>query len=260
LALRQNRAVKLDLQRAFDVAKAATEAGAAVALGHFRRGVSVEIKSDDTPVTVADREAEAAIIAIIRDAFPEHGILGEESGELIKADTHWIIDPIDGTRGFAAGGQFWGPLIALEHQGKIVAGALSLPVLGETYVAAKGLGCWRRGERIQLSTESRWKAATLSLGELRRIGQRFGWERFNQLVATCASVRSFGDVGAAVMLLSGRADAWLEAGVAPWDIAPQKILVEEAGGRVTDLSASKSALLATNGHLHEHVLELLGAE
>jgi histidinol-phosphatase len=247
----------VDLKRVFDVAKAATEAGSAVALSHFRRGVTVELKADQSPVTIADREAEAAIFAVIRDAFPEHGILGEESGEVIRSDTRWIVDPIDGTRGFTAGGSFWGPLIALEHEGRIVAGALALPVLGETYVAARGLGCWNRGERVKLSSVTSWDAATLSLGEIRRIAQRVGWERFESLVSSCLSVRSFGDVGAAVMLLSGRADAWLEAGVSPWDIAPQKVLVEEAGGRVTDLSDTKSAILATNGHLHDHVLRAI---
>jgi histidinol-phosphatase len=161
--MRQNRSV--DLKRAMDVAKAATEAGGAVALSHFRRGVTVELKPDETPVTVADREAEAAIFAVIRDAFPDHGILGEESGEVVHSSTRWIVDPIDGTRGFANGGSFWGPLIALEHAGTIVAGALALPVLGETYVAARGLGCWNRGERVRLSTVSTWSAATLSLGD-----------------------------------------------------------------------------------------------
>jgi histidinol-phosphatase len=255
--MRQNRSV--DLKRAFDVAKAATEAGAAVALSHFRRGVAVELKEDQSPVTIADREAEAAIFAVIRAAFPDHGILGEESGEVAHSTTRWIVDPIDGTRGFAAGGSFWGPLIALEHDGTIVAGALALPVLGETYVAARGLGCWQRGERVQLSSVTEWSQATLSLGEVRRIAQRIGWDRFQTLVSTCLSVRSFGDVGAAVMLLSGRADAWLEAGVSPWDIAPQKILVEEAGGRFTDLSDAKSALLATNGHLHDQVLAIVAS-
>jgi histidinol-phosphatase len=248
----------VDLERAFDVAKSAAEAGASVALAHFRRGVTVELKADESPVTIADRDAEAAIFAVIRDAFPDHGIVGEESGEVSSGQARWIVDPIDGTRGFAAGGSFWGPLIALEHGGRIVAGALALPVVGETYVAARGLGCWRGAERVTLSTTARWQDATLSLGELRRIGERFGWERFQMLVSTCLSVRSFGDVGAAAMLLSGRADAWIEAGVAPWDIAPQQVLVDEAGGRVTDLSTDKSAIVATNGALHDHVLRQLG--
>lgn len=240
-----------------DVARAATEAGAAVALAHFRRGVAVEWKPDASPVTVADREAEAAIFAVIRDAYPDHALLGEESGAHAGGDVRWIVDPIDGTRGFVNGGSCWGPLIALEAGGKLVVGALALPVTGELYVAARGLGCWRGRDRVVLSRTARWQDATLSLGELRRIGDRIGWERLRELASTCLSARSFGDVGAAVMLLSGRADAWIEAGVSPWDVAPQQVLVEEAGGRTTDLSDAKSGLLATNGALHDHVLAIL---
>ncbi|HEU0033549.1 MAG TPA: inositol monophosphatase family protein [Kofleriaceae bacterium] len=247
------------LQRAFDVARAAAEAGGSIALGHYRAGVAVERKGDGSPVTIADREAEAAIVAVIRDAFPDHGILGEEGGELATGSARWIIDPIDGTHGFANGGLFWGPLVALEAGGEIVAGALALPVLGELYVAAKGLGCWRDRERVTLSTTSRWEDATVSFGQLRRIATRIGWDRLQRIIDTAGSARSYGDVGAAVMLLSGRAEVWLEAGVAPWDIAPQQILVTEAGGRFVDLSTEKSALLAANAPLFEHVRALCGA-
>lgn len=249
----------VDLQRALAVAREACATAGDIAMRHFRDGVAVEWKSDASPVTAADREAETAIVAIIRSAFPDHAILGEETGSHGGSTARWLVDPIDGTRGFAAGGMFWGPLVALEHGGQIVAGALGLPVVGEFYAAARGLGCWRGSERVRLSTVARWGDAVISLGELRRIAARFGDARLLEVLRSCASARSFGDVGAAVMLLSGRADVWIEAGVSPWDVAPHHVLVAEAGGRTTDVSDSTgSAIIATNGALHDHALELLG--
>src|SRR5512135_2338952 len=133
----------LDLDLALDTARRAVEAASAAALAHFRRGVRVETKPDRTPVTAADRDAEAAVVRVIREAFPSHAILGEESGAHEgDAATRWIVDPIDGTRGFTRGGAFWGPLVALEHEGRIVAGAMGMPAMSETFWAAQGRGAW----------------------------------------------------------------------------------------------------------------------
>lgn len=253
--------MELDLEQAMGVARRAAEAAATAALAHFRIGVAVEWKADESPVTAADREAEAEIVRTIRAVFPTHAITGEESGELAGDRAYrWIVDPVDGTRGFTRGGSFWGPLIALEHHGEVVVGALGLPVLGEIYVAAKGLGCWRDDHRVHLSTIARFGEATLSLGEQRRIADRLGLDAYWRLVRGAQVVRSFGDVGAAAMLLGGRADAWIEAGVNEWDIAPQKILVAEAGGRIDELPViadGKRGVIATNGHLHAELHALL---
>jgi fructose-1,6-bisphosphatase/inositol monophosphatase family enzyme len=135
----------LDLAKAMDVARRAVEAASAASLAHFRRGVHVERKPDRTPVTQADRDSEAAILAVVRDAFPDLAFLGEETGAHAgSAETRWIVDPLDGTKGFTRGGGFWGALAALEHQGRVVAGAMALPALGETYWAARGKGAWLR--------------------------------------------------------------------------------------------------------------------
>ncbi|MEO8703729.1 MAG: inositol monophosphatase family protein [Kofleriaceae bacterium] len=253
----------IDLEQALAVARRAAEAAATAALAHVGTGVPIEYKADESPVTAADREAEAAIVAILREAFPTHAITGEESGELAgDRRSRWIVDPVDGTRGFTRGGMFWGPLIALEHDGAIVAGALGLPVLGEIYVAARGLGCWRGSERITVSTTARWADATLSLGEQRRIIDQLGLEAYLRIVRGAQTVRSFGDVGAAAMLLAGRADAWIECGVSEWDVAPQRILVEEAGGRFLELprTGGKYSVIATNGHVHDELVALLRPE
>ncbi len=251
----------LDLAKALATARRAVSAAAEAGLRHFRRGVAVETKPDRTPVTAADRDAEAAILAVIRDAFPDHAILGEESGAHGGGPSRWIVDPLDGTRGFSRGGFFWGPLVALEHRGEVVAGAMALPVLGETYWAATGMGAFRDGERLRVSGVADWRDATVSCGELGRLLEPPYAGGVAHLARTAASARCYGDLAGAMLVLTGRAEAWLERGVKVWDVAPIKVLVEEAGGRFTDLAGRASVesghALATNGRLHEHVLAAL---
>jgi histidinol-phosphatase len=260
---------EIDLDRALEVARAAADAGARAAMRHFRRDVAVERKPDRSPVTVADRESEAAILGIVRAAFPAHAILAEESGAHVgAADARWIIDPLDGTRGFTRGGSFWGPLVALEHEGAIVVGAMALPALGLAYFAARGRGAWRReGEeapvRLAVSGVADWEEATLSLGEPRALLAPPWRDGVVALGTTAASTRCYGDLAGCAQLLDGRADAWIEAGVQTWDLAPLAVLVEEAGGRLTDRqgrpSVTGGCAVATNGRLHAHVLAALGA-
>jgi len=259
----------LDLDRAHATARRAVEAAAAASLPHFRSGVRVEVKPDRTPVTAADRDAEAAVVSVIRDAFPSHAILGEETGAHAgDAATRWIVDPIDGTRGFTRGGSFWGPLVALEHEGQVVAGAMAMPAVSEAFWAARGRGAWMGREgaapvRLQVSGISDWEEASLSFGEFRGV---FAPERERAVLAlarSAAQARCYGDLAGAAMVLTGRAEAWIEAGVKIWDIAPLKILAEEAGGRFTDLAGIPTAgsgnCLLSNGLVHEHVLAALSA-
>ncbi len=258
----------LDLERALATAREAVAAASAAALAHFRRGVRVETKPDRTPVTAADRESEAAIAAVVRAAFPGHGFVGEETGATAGGgEARWIVDPIDGTRGFTRGGSFWGPLVALEFRGEIVAGAMALPALSESYWAARGLGAFvqRGGEepvRLRVSGISAWEEATLSLGEMHFLLAPDLAPKMLRLVAASAQTRCYGDLAGCAMLLTGRAEAWLETGVKIWDLAALKILVEEAGGRFTDFAGRATAesgnCVASNGLVHEHVLSVLG--
>jgi len=256
-----------DLQAIVDTARAAADAASAASLSFFRSGIRVETKPDRTPVTEADRAAEAAIFAVIRARFPEHALLGEETGEHAGSSVaRWIVDPLDGTRGFTRGGSFWGPLIAFELRGRIVAGAMAMPALGETYWAGKGLGAYRsvRGEpatRLQVSGIADFADATLSLGEPRcLLAPPFG-ERITALALSAAQTRCYGDLAGCALLLRGQAEVWIEAGVKIWDLAPLSILVEEAGGRFTDFEGNETVAsghcIASNGKLHEHVLSAL---
>lgn len=263
-----------DLPRLVLAAREAAAAAAAVALSHWRRlpvGFDdLERKDDGSPVTVADREAEAAAIAVLARATPGVPILGEESG-LVGAGaaggdaaggTRWIVDPLDGTIGFARGGVMWGPLVGLEHEGAVVVGAMELPVLRSAYWAGKGLGCHRDGQRLHVARTARWADAVVSLGGMKRTLYRHpagaGVER---LVRTAKTSRAYGDVGSCAMLLDGTADCWIEAGVKVWDLAAPRVLVEEAGGRFTDFAGTPGhttgEAVATNGLLHAHVLEVL---
>ena len=254
----------LDVARAVTVAREAAAAAGAAALRHWRGELRVERKPDRTPVTVADREAEAAALAIIQAAFPTHGILAEESGaQRPGARSRWIVDPLDGTRGFSRGGAFWGPTVALEHEGAIVAGAIGLPALGELYWAGRGQGCYRDGARLRVSAVVELAEATMSLGELSCLLQPPHDAAVLRLIRETASTRAYGDLYACTWVLNGRADVWLEAGVRIWDIAPMQILVEEAGGRFTDFAGvptvGSGCAVASNGHVHQAVLDRLRA-
>ena len=248
----------VETSRALTVAREGVAAAGAAALAHLRKGIVVETKPDLSPVTAADRAAEDEIVAIIRAAFPDHAILGEEGGERGTGTTRWIVDPIDGTRGFARGGIMWGPMIALEDRGELVVAAMALPAQGITYWAAKGEGAYRDGTRLQVSGVADLADATLSLGELRRMVQRQG---IVDLMGRAASTRCYGDLAGCALVLDGKAEAWIEGGVKPWDLAAPALLVAEAGGRFTDWQGGPSFEagygIASNGVLHDAVLRAL---
>jgi histidinol-phosphatase len=257
-----NQTPDVSLERAVEAARRAAVAGGAASLRHWRTALHIERKDDASPVTAADRESEAAILAILRAEFPGHDVLAEESGASGEGGRYrWVVDPLDGTRGFSRGGAFWGPIIALEDNGTVVAGAMGIPALGEVYFAARGRGAFCNGEPLRVSTVARWEEATFSLGELRYLLAPATAARMTALITSAASARCHGDVASAAMLLQGRAEAWIEAGVQPWDVAALRVLVAEAGGRVTELPASSGwpplSLLFSNSELHDTLCEAL---
>jgi histidinol-phosphatase len=253
----------LDLEHAMTVARLAAEAGGHAALEHFDRGIKRERKADGSFVTAADRAAEAAILEILCEAFPSHSVLSEESGVQEGDPTlRWIVDPLDGTHRFARGLRFWGPLIALVRRGEVVVGAMSMPVVNETYWAAKGQGCWLNGARRRVSAIGDWRDANLSLGSLSRIVDSPAGAGVMSLVRSCDYTIAGGDLSGAGLLLKGEAEAWMEAGVKTWDVAPMAIMVREAGGVFTDLAGDDTvatgSACATNAALSAHVRTALG--
>ena len=244
-----------------DAMVAAARAGGAVALAHFHRGVDVTLKADRSPVTIADREAEQVIVASLSRACPDHGFLGEEGGASGPAGRRFIVDPIDGTRNFTRGIPYWAALVALEEDGAITAGVIHQPVSGEVYTARRGGGAHLDGVRIHVSTTDTLAEATVAHGTLRILRRRGRWDGFERLVDGTRSQRGFGDFLAYAWLAAGRVDVALGLNLKIWDLAAPKIVVEEAGGRLTDLDGNDSltsgTALATNGLLHAAALQTL---
>ncbi|MCI0545690.1 MAG: histidinol phosphate phosphatase [Candidatus Rokubacteria bacterium] len=243
-----------------DAAIAAARAAGAIAMRYYGGGFEVTIKPDQTPVTQADREAEQAITAILGAAFPETGFLGEEFGQRGPTARRWIIDPIDGTKNFVRGIPFWAVLIALEEHGEITTGVVLNPVTDELYWARKGDGAWAGGTRVRVSPCARMEEATLLHSSLALLRDGW-WDGFVRLVDATPRSRGFGDYYGYCLLAHGKAEIYLETDLKAWDVAPMKILVEEAGGRLTTFAGTDDiydgTVLATNGRLHAEALRLL---
>ena len=248
------------LERALDAAVAAARAAGTIARKYFTGDFDVTIKPDQSPVTQADREAEQAITAILRDAFPDHGILGEEFGGQGARDRRWIVDPIDGTRNFVRRIPIWATLIALEEHGEIIAGVIHTAT-GEMYTAIRGGGAYVDGRRIRVSDVATVSEAFLIHAGLALVKQAGRWDRFMRLVDASHRQRGFGDYMGYTLVAEGKAEIYYELDLKPWDLAPCKLIVEEAGGRFTDVDGLPTiysgSALATNGHLHDAALALV---
>src|SRR5262249_17334714 len=248
---------------ALTAAVAAARAAGEIAMKYYRGGFEVTIKADKTPVTKADREAEQAITRILGQAFPDWGFLGEEFGEKGPQDTRWVIDPIDGTNNFVRGIPIWAVLIALEERGEVTTGVVFNPVSDELFTARRGEGAHRNGERIRVSDREDIKAATVLHSGLKLVREAGFWDGLVRLFDASARTRGFGDYYGYGLVAEGKAEIYVEVDLKPWDVAPVKILVEEAGGRLTDFSGRPTIyggkVLATNGRLHAEALHLLTA-
>ena len=231
-------------------------------LAHYNAGTPVETKADRTPVTAADREAEAEMRRAIAAAFPSHAILGEEEGETAgTAPVRWIIDPLDGTRTFVRGVPLFGTLVGIEVRDVPVVGVIHLPALDETIAAGRGEGCTWNGRPCRVSSCTRLADATVVVTDERSARARSGgWER---LAAGSAMQRTWGDCYGYALVATGRADVALDPAMNVWDCAALLPVIEEAGGRFTDWSGRATIrggdAVATNGVLHDAVLAALSA-
>jgi histidinol-phosphatase len=240
---------------------AAAKAAGEVAMRYYRGDFEVTSKPDHTPVTQADREAEQAIKRVLGRAFPNDGFLGEEFGEEGPKDRRWIIDPIDGTRNFIRRIPIWAVLIGLEEAGEVTAGVVFNPASNELLWARRGDGAWSGAERLRVSACAAMKDAFLLHSDLHLLREAGYWDRFMRILDAAGRTRGFGDYYGYGLVAAGKADIYLETDLKPWDVAPVKILVEEAGGRLTDFSGTPTiyggSVLATNGHLHDLALRAL---
>ncbi len=227
---------------------------------YFNGDFTVSIKDDRTPVTQADVECEHAIREIILGSFPDHGFFGEETGKTrLDAESLWLVDPIDGTKGFVRQYPFFSTQIALMRGGEIVLGVSSGTMFDETIWAERGQGAWLNGKKLAVSSEDNIHLAAISTGNLKSLAQGDGWAKLGELVAVADRIRGYGDFYHYHLLASGKIEAVIESDVNILDIAALSIIVEEAGGLFTDLNGKSPNLdtrsvLAANPALHKQLL------
>ena len=241
----------------------------AIAMKHFRRDLGIQRKPDRTFVTVADTAIEARLRERIATSFPKHGIVGEEFGTAdADADTRWYIDPIDGTHNYLRGVPVFGTLLAVERAGELQAAVISAPALRMRWGAWRGGGAWAMStiggsapRRLSVSGITTLDDAQVLFTSETDIGRSGLLPGLRTLLASAWRERGFGDFWSYTMVAEGAAEAMVEVDLKPWDAAAPFLLVEEAGGRATDLSGNRtivgSTFVATNGRLHDEVLRVL---
>ena len=260
------RGTESELRSWLDLAMGCADEADAIALAHFRRDLRIDTKPDRTYVTQADRSIEALVRDRVRAAHPDHGMVGEEYGtDAAAASVRWYVDPIDGTHNYVRGVPLFATLLAVERDGELQTAVLSAPALGDRWFAWRGGGAWVRRASATSRVSS---SAVASLGDAQVVysspaGVRScGWAPgFDDLVARAWRERGFGDFWGYALVAEGAAEAMVEVGIHPWDLAAPIVLVEEAGGRVTDFGGRRgvdvASVVATNGRLHAEVLEAL---
>src|SRR5580692_4434264 len=223
-----------------EVAAGAARKAAEVAI-RMQPGITSEYKPDHSPVTPADRECERLIAGILSEAFPEDGILGEEGASAkSRSGRRWIIDPIDGTRDYVRGNPLWANLIALEADGEVVLGVVNLPVLGKLYSASRGAGAHCNASRIQASDKTVVEESVLCVNGYDKLSKTTFRDRLLDWMARFWAVRGVGGAADAMMVASGQAEVWIEPVASPWDFAPLKVILEEAGARYLNVDGGSS--------------------
>ena len=251
------------MEKFLETALTAARAAAQVALGYYRGEFEIELKEDQTPVTVADRKAEDIIRSTLLEAFPKHGFYGEESGKRqANAEYLWLVDPIDGTKSFVGGYGMWSTQIALMHRGELVLGVSSAPASREIAWGAKGLGASLDGETITVSKRTSLEQASVSTGNLQTMARSAQWNCLGQIFARVNRTRGYGDYYHYHRLAAGQLDAVIESDVNILDIAALVVIVREAGGVFTDLEGNAPGLdttsvLAAAPGLHGQLLDIL---
>jgi len=254
-----------EIEAFYAVAVGAAEEAGAILLERFGKA-KVEYKGEIDLVTDADRASEKRIIEIISEAFPEHGIYAEESGERAsKAQVRWLVDPIDGTTNYAHGFPLFAVSIAVEVEGQIVVGVVYNPVYQEKYTAIRGRGAWLNGERIRVSATAELDKSMLVTGfpyHVRTSADN-NMDHFINFTMRSRAVRRLGSAALDLAYVArGALEGYWEAHLNPWDLAAGWLLVEEAGGKVTDLRGrpltyEARQILATNGKVHDQMLSVL---
>jgi histidinol-phosphatase len=247
-----------------DAALAAARAANRLVRAHYGRAPGVTIKSDASPVTVADVAVEGEIRRQLTARFPGYGFLGEESGHAagVAGSPLWIVDPIDGTRAFIREFPMFSTQIALRRGDEMALGVSSAPVYGEMAWTERGNGAFLNGRPLAVSSVADLGEAQISLGNSRSLAAGERWARYGRLVASVAYSRGYGEFLQYHLLAAGKLDVVIETDIKIYDIAALAAIVTEAGGRCTDidgapLDLATTSIVASNGLLHDRVLDIL---
>jgi histidinol-phosphatase len=249
-------------QARYEAAIAAAEKAGQLALRYFNGEFTVELKADQTPVTVADRQAEELLRAELLGRFPRDAFLGEEFAEQDgDSGFRWIIDPIDGTRSYVRGIPIWATLVGLEYKDEPIAGVVVVPAMQQTYRALRGEGAYRNEQRMAVSRVKQLSDATLFYTSLKWFAKAGRQEDFIEIVKRTQTQRGFGDFYGHVLVAQGSGELMVEHGVKVWDVGAIYPIVVEAGGQFTDWEGNPTIrrpdVLISNGLVHAEVLRLL---
>jgi histidinol-phosphatase len=238
------------------------KAAGQLALGYFNRDVAVEWKLDQSPVTIADRNAEQLLRSTLTAKFPGDGFLGEEFGDTAGTTGYrWIIDPIDGTRSFVRNIPHWATLVGLEYKGEMIAGVSYAPADNHLFRALRGEGAFKNDKPIRVSQVASLDRALASYSGYHFFQKAGKEQQFLNVMRGVDRARGFGDYYGFVLVAQGSCDLMVDYGVHIWDIAGLKVIVEEAGGKFTDWDGgsdlNRPDCVASNGKLHEPALAIL---
>ena len=251
------------MQRDLALAHELADLADAITLARFRAtDLAVDTKPDLTPVSEADKAVERAIRERLARERPNEPVFGEEEGgDGAPAAVRWIVDPIDGTKSYVRGIPVYATLIALEREGEVVAGLASAPALARRWWAARGEGAFRDGERLRVSRVARLEDAVLSVTSPKALYLHGLGPAFETIARRSWAARGFSDFWQHMLIAEGSVDVAIEPVVDVWDVAAVQVIVEEAGGRFTDLRGERTiaggSALVSNGLLHDEVLGLL---
>lgn len=232
-----------------------------IILKYYRSSYGVEIKQDETPVTIADREVEALIRAKIQQEFPSHGIIGEESGDYQpQAEYKWVIDPIDGTKSFVSNVPLFGTLIALMKDDRPVLGCLYLPVSDDLLIG-NNTETKLNGQSIRMPDDTPLKDALLLTTDYKDFSKYKNRQGFDHLMTQCKMARTWGDCFGYYLLVTGKAHVMVDPAMSVWDKMALIPIVTGAGGRISDFYGNAAetgdSIVASVGSLHSEVIKIL---
>lgn len=252
----------INLEELLEAAETVAHIAGEVSLKYFQKKLDIISKADDSPVTVADREAETAMRRYIEEYFPTHGIIGEEHGKTNEsARIKWILDPIDGTVGFIHGIPLYTNLVGILVDDVPVVGVINAPAMQENVVAAKGLGAFYKGSKTTLRRPPKLTEASMMTSDVQYFNTYGHKASFEHLLTLVKTHRTWGDAYGHLMVATGRADIMLDPVLSIWDAAALLPVIEEAGGMFTDLNG---VARVDGGHgfsaapeLHKQLLPIL---